>query len=81
MGQESGMGQGPGMVQEPGVGGDSSIGAWIWQGTGFRESARYCKQTGKVQYKLGRCSSLGGCKCLGMGGYLDRGRGWTLEEK
>ena len=58
-GEGSGRVQGPGRMQEPG---DSSIGAWIWQGTESRE----VQDTAK--HWLGRCRSLGGCKYLGMGG-------------
>ena len=71
------MWQEPGIVQEPGcgweqdyrsIGGDSSIWAWIWQGTRTRESSRYWEGGGAWEV-------AGGCKSLGMGGYFNRGIG------
>ena len=45
---------------------DSSIGAWVWQ----------VRDQGGCNI-LGRFRSLGECKCLGMGGFLDRGMVWS----
>ena len=56
-GSSLGWGRGLRWCKSLGVRGDSSIGACIWQGTGTREGARYCKI-------LGRYRSLEGCKAL-----------------
>ena len=54
-----------------GHGGDSSIGAWVWHGTGR------VQYSGRVQ-ENGRVKEPGMGRGLGVGGYFDRGMGCSL---